>query len=252
MKIILYLFFIASIISCRKLVCPAPEISGNKTTLTIPATDTIALDDTTASTDTTQATDTTRNVVNKYTLVLQPGAEGKDALLSSTFPTANFATRSYMHARAWTAGSELNLEKSIIQFDYSAIPAGAVITKATVTFFADTTINTGSIGHSQLSGPNDWTLKRVTQSWDEFMVTWNTQPATDPIHVIQCAASTSASQAYVLDVTSWVIDGIANPTVYYGFLMEINSNEYYRAINFCSSDHIYPSLRPKMVIEYTR
>jgi hypothetical protein len=187
-----------------------------------------------------------------YVATLQPGSEGKDALLSGLSPASNYGNYLSLHARAWTVGGSLSLEKGILQFDYSSIPAGATITKATLTLYADTTENYGTVGHSTLSGPNDWTLKRVTQAWSETSVTWNTEPTTDNVNVIQCAASTSPSQAYVFDLTSWVKDEILNPTSYYGFLMQINNQTPYRAIYFYSSDHPYSSLHPKMVVEYTK
>jgi len=227
---ICYLFFIVCISSCAKTVCPEP----------ITTVDTIK-----TSTPIVITPPSLKTVVT-----LQPGSEGKDAMINNTGPSQNFSSRTYLHARAWTVNGILSIEKSLIQFDYSIIPAGAVITKATLTFFADTTVDTGSIGHSQLSGPNDWVLKRITQAWEETTVTGNTEPTTDL--VIQCAASTSPWQAYELDVTSWVADEIAHPTSYYGFLMQINNNTPYRAINFCSSDHAYPSLHPKIVIEFTK
>ena len=196
---------------------------------------------------------TTTNLVPATHLVtLQPGSAGKDALLSGVYPTQNFGAVTYLHARAWSINSNLSLEKGIIQFDYSSIPTGAKITKATLTFFADTILNTGSVGHSQLSGPNDWTLKSVTQSWNESTVTWNNIPTTDSTNMLQCAASTSNFENYVLDVTSFVQNEISHPTAYFGFLMQINNQNPYRAINFCSSDNQDPTLHPKMVIEYTK
>lgn len=232
-----YLLTIICLIACAKPICPEPV--SVTTPIIVPII-------------TTPTVDTTTPKPQRYVVTLQPGSEGKDVVINTNDPTLNYPSRTFLHARAWTSNGNEFVEKGIIQFDYSPIPAGAVITKATLTLFADTTIDIGSVGHSQLSGSNDWVLKRVTQAWDEFTVTWNTEPTTDLNNVIQCAASTSPSQAYHIDVTSWVADEIALPTSYYGFLMQLNNNTPYRAIAFCSSDHQFPSLRPKMVIEYTK
>jgi hypothetical protein len=222
MKKIIYVGLLFVIYSCKKPHCPEP-ISSN-----VPLQ------------------------LRSYIVTLQPGSEGKDAHLTSLSPSQNTGASTYLHTRAWTVNGNLSLENGIIQFDYSSIPAGAKITKATLTFFADTILNTGSVGHSQLSGPNNWTLKRVTQTWDESTVTWANTPATDPTNMLQCTASTSAFENYVLDVTSFVQDEIFHPTAYFGFLMQINNQVPYRAINFCSSDNQDPTLHPKMVIEYTK
>lgn len=228
MKKLIYVGFLCLLFSCNKDKCPEPENPN------------------TPDTSRTNTPDS-----SKYTITIQPGPEGKDALLVFHSPTQNFPDLTFLHARAWKVDGELSLEKSIIQFDYSAIPSGAKITKATLTFFADTVLNTGSLGHSTLNGPNDWTLKRVTQSWNESTVTWNTEPKTDSIS-IKCASSTSPFQNYEFDLTKWVKDEVANPNAYYGFLMQINNQQPYRAINFCSSDNQIPTSRPKMVIEYIK
>lgn len=226
------------ILSCAKPICPEPQTTSNTTAIIAP----ITIIDTTA----------VQAVKQKYVIVLQPGSEGKDAIINTIGSSVGHASQTYLPTRAWTVSGTYLLENSIIQFDYSSIPEGAVINKATLTLFADTTLDIGSLGHSQLSGSNAWSLKRVTQAWEESTVTWNTQPTTDLNNIIQCAASTSASQEYSIQLTSWVADEIAHPTSYYGFLMEINNDTPYRSIVFCSSDNPYPQLRPKMAIEYTK
>jgi hypothetical protein len=224
MKKIIYLGLLLSIGACKKPHCPEP----------LPTSDSIS-------------------VPTSHVITLQPGIEGKDAHLSSLTPTENSGTATFLHVSAWTVNGNLDLTKGIIQFDYSSIPTGAKITKATLTFFADTILNNaGWIGHSQLSGSNDWTLKRVTQAWNESTVTWANAPTTDPTNILKCATSTSNFENYVLDVTSFVQDEISHPTAYFGFLMQINNEVPYRAINFCSSDNQDVTLHPKIVIEYTK
>lgn len=178
-KTILYFIFFGGIFSCKKIDCPVPA-SSNKATVK------------------SNNIDSAKTEVKRYVVLLQPGNEGKDAVLSNIYSDQNFSASTYLHARAWTVNGELSLEKSIIQFDYSSIPANANISKAILILYADTTLNTGSLGHSQL-GSNDWVLKRVIQPWNEATVTWNNQPKIDLTSEIQCLASTSPSQSYVLD-----------------------------------------------------
>jgi len=156
MKKLIYVGLLLAICSCKKPHCPEP----------LPTSDSIS-------------------VPTSHVITLQPGSEGKDAFLFTLNPTTNYGYKTYFEAKAWTTNGINTEEKGIIQFDYSSIPAGAKITKATLTLFADTATFTGSIGHSQLSGSNDWTLKRVVQSWDESTVTWNNQPTTDLTNVLQ-------------------------------------------------------------------
>jgi len=196
------------------------------------------------------------NTPQAYTITLQPGAEGKDAVVNTFNPTTNYGNTVFEAIEAWTQGGSNRIQRSLIDFDYSTIPAGATITSAKLTLYADTTYNysAGSVppGHSQLSGSNAWNLARVTSAWDEQTVTWNTMPSIDAKSYLSLPASTSASESYSIDVTTFVKDEIANPTIYYGFLLYLVTEIPYRAVYFYSSDGSYAALHPVLAIEYTK
>ena len=222
-KIFFFIPFIITICACTKIDCPIPVYT--------PST---------------------------YTTTLQPGVEGKDAVIDSIAPTTNLGNTTYLAIEAWTQNKQTNFraQRSLLDFDYSSIPSGAIINKATLTLYADTTFNySGGVvpdGHSTLSGSNSWGIYQITSPWNEQTVTWNLQPATGTMPAISLPASTSASQAYVIDVTSLVASEIANPNSYYGFYMKLDNEQYYRSVYFYSSDDSHTSLHPKLVIEYTK
>ena len=193
---------------------------------------------------------------SSYTVTLQPGAEGADAVINALNPSTNYGNVPFLAIEAWTQSGSTRIQRSLIDFDYSSIPAGATITKATLTVYADTTYNysAGSVplGHSQLSGSNAWNLSRVTSAWNEQTVTWNAMPTIDATTTLSLPATTSASESYSIDVTAFVKDEIANPTTYYGFLMNLETEVPYRAVYFYSSDDSHAAVHPTMVIEYNK
>jgi len=200
--------------------------------------------------------DTPAPIPSSYTVSLQPGAEGLDAVVNALNPTTNYGNTAFEAIEAWTQGGSNRIQRSLIDFDYSTIPAGATITSAKLTLYADTTYNysAGSVppGHSQLSGSNAWQLSRVTSAWNEQTVTWNTMPTIDAATTLSLPASTSASESYTIDVTTFVKAEVANPTTYYGFLMNLVTETPYRSVYFYSSDDSHTALHPTMVIEYTK
>jgi len=185
------------------------------------------------------------------TIVLQPdSASGKDALLHglSSEVDKNFGKNPQFAATAGTFNGEFGATRSIISFNLSQIPANAVINAAKLSLYAWDT-NSGLLQHS---GSNAGWLERVTSAWNEFTVTWNSQPTTTTVNRVELPISTSGTQDYLaINVTQLVSDMIANPLNSYGFMLKLQTEESYRRLNFCSSDHPIQTLHPKLEIQYT-
>lgn len=191
---------------------------------------------------------------NDTCVTLQPhGEKGKDAMLHQlpTLADTNWATETQLPASAWTHNSTEAIIRSVVDFDISFIPANSVITNALLSLYAiDNTYGQGY--HSTLSGPNDGWLERITTAWDESTVTWNNQPATTTQNRVALPASTSPTQNYTdIDITALMQDIHNNPTSGYGIMLKLQNETTFRRLNFCSSDHSNPSLRPKLYICYT-
>ncbi|HSZ24371.1 MAG TPA: DNRLRE domain-containing protein [Cytophagaceae bacterium] len=220
------------IISCRKKESPLPtETSGSNGTST------------------------------PVSVILKPNASvGKDVFIrqnSYGANTSNYASYPNLVVDAWTNGNT-QLTRSLLDFDLTSIPSGASISKVMLVLYADTTNllyggeTKADIGHNSLSGPNNWLLERITSSWTKSTVTWDTQPTTDASTAINLAASISSSQTYEIDVTQFIKDEIANPTLYYGFMLKLSNENPYRSIVFCSSRHQYSALYPELQVTYTK
>src|ERR1041385_6955140 len=118
------------------------------------------------------------------TLVLQPdSATGQDAPIYTHYASTNLGSDPELNAEAWTYQGTPGVGRSLINFDLSSIPSGATINSATLTLYNNPQSSNGLQNgqHSQLSGSDAAWLQRVTSTWAENTVTWNTHPTTTTV-----------------------------------------------------------------------
>jgi gliding motility-associated-like protein len=173
---------------------------------------------------------------------------GKDALIANLWPDNNYGTHADFIACAWTNQSAISNMRALIEFDIASIPAGAVIINAKLDLYHYT--SPFNIGHSNMSGPADCWLERITQSWTESGVTWNNQPATTALNRVNVVAPLVMNQNYTLNVTLLLQDMLNNPATSYGFMLRLQNESYYRSLLFASSDASNSSFHPKLTVEY--
>jgi hypothetical protein len=195
---------------------------------------------------------TSQLLIAQTSLVLQPDSSGKDAIVDSYYPTVDNSSSSEFNSSAWTHSGFPETQRSLIDFDYSAIPSGAIIQSAFLTLYNNpNSLNGFQDGkHSHISGSNQSHLLRITQPWMEN-VNWNNQPTGDTLNGVVLLQDTNSNQAYTLDVTLLVQDRIINPTANFGFMLELDIESYYRCLLFASGDHPNAALHPKLEINYT-
>jgi hypothetical protein len=147
----------------------------------------------------------------------------------------------------------VNTGRTLFDFDWSQIPAFATITSAKLNFYAydydgthpSSILNNGHVGN------NSSYLRRVTQNWGEYTVTWNTQPTATNTNQVILPASTSSNQDYLnIDVTQLVQDILANPTTSHGFLLGLVDEVLIANLSFHSMDGNDPTKHPKLEITY--
>jgi len=110
-------------------------------------------------------------------LMLQPNAlQGKDALIDSRVPVAstNFGSKNDLACWSWTNSNEPITARSLIQFDLTKLPVGAIISDANLALFC----NTNSAIPQLHSGSNESYLERIMNVWNETTVHWMNQPST--------------------------------------------------------------------------
>ncbi|MCX6276363.1 MAG: DNRLRE domain-containing protein [Bacteroidetes bacterium] len=189
------------------------------------------------------------------TVTLQPnGTTGKDAEIFSCVPcgysTQNFGNIAENCAIAWTKNGASHNIRSLIQFDLSSIPANATIQSAVLSLYFAPGSDEGK--HYGFFGSNSAYLQRITSSWDEHTVTWNTQPTTTTLDRVSLSGSTSATQNYPnINVTQLIKDMLGDPTHSFGFMLRLQSETVYKKLVLASSDHSNATIRPKLVIVYT-
>jgi hypothetical protein len=186
-------------------------------------------------------------------IVLQPGAEGIDAIIWSCTPDDPNPNTTNFQAMAWTwdaLGFPSGVRRSLVKFDLSSIPSGAIIEKAELSLFSHTNSPDGF--HSSLSGSNEGVLERITSNWVENEVTWNNQPSCTSENSVVLDQSTIETQDYIdMDVTEMVKLMNADQLSNYGMMIKLKTEDYYRRLIFASSDHEDESIRPKLVIYYS-
>lgn len=199
-----------------------------------------------------------------HTLTVQPAAQ--DTYIYSYSPTLNYATQAMLYVGDFHSSYSV-AQRSLLAFDLSAIPAGAIITSVALSLFEYIAATTGLA-----SWPVE--LRRVLRNWVDVQGSWNIFSTGNNWGTAGCAnatdrvAAASASltmdgtpqagfvswsgAGLVADVQAWV-DGTA-PN--YGWLLGAPTAEYQgstgRAYNqFYSSNYATAIKRPKLVIGYT-
>jgi hypothetical protein len=200
----------------------------------------------------------------QFSATYKPDAAlGQDAMIHrndvcTNWENTNWGNHPELDAYAWTwyaNGCGPGAGRGLVRFDQlNTLPAGAVITYAELRLFGLAT-SPNSQGNSNYPGspyPNDnsaW-VRRVLTSWDEGLVTWNTQPAITTVDQVAVPASTTRWNYNVsLNVTNQVIAMMA-PGANNGFMLMLQNENYYRSLLFASSDHPDAARWPELYIKY--
>lgn len=186
----------------------------------------------------------------QITLTFQPDSGcGKDAFAWTLLPNNAYPNHPDFIATMWTNNGNPSGTRQFVDFDLAVIPPGVTVQSAVLDLYHyQSQLNTG---HSNLSGPADGWLQRVTQPWQENTLTWNNQPTTTTQNQVTLPAPTSMTQNYSLNVTQLVQDYLNNPSASFGFMLRLQNESYYRSLLFASSDNVNALLRPKLTVVYT-
>ena len=203
------------------------------------------------------------------TLTIQPGPDnGQDCLVAyretdgGLYASSNLNANPDMTAARWTydsQGAGQGTVRSYFRFpQLSDIPQTAVIKSAKLSLYGVSSGVAAPEGNSTYPGSpyssfgiNASWLKRVTGSWVETTITWNNKPATTDVNQVEVPASTSQWSYNVtdLDVTQLVKDMVSN-NQNYGFVLQLQNEQIYRALTFASSEVADAAKRPKLVVVY--
>lgn len=179
-------------------------------------------------------------------LSLQPDpSQSKDAMVWSINPSTNYGNNVEGTITTWTYTGSPSTKRFYIEFDMSAIPAGASIDSAFFFFYN----NPNAPSHNgEHSGSNAFLIRRVTSPWAESTITFGNQPTSTTQNEVLVPATTNMHQDFKIDVTALVEDQLAN--VNHGFFIRLQTESTYRAVVCASSDVTTSSIRPKLEIYY--
>jgi hypothetical protein len=205
------------------------------------------------------------------TMTLQPGSDGQDALVlykegdngPASAATTNFGQLVELNYSRWTYSAQGFGEgsmRSYVKFSgLASIPATATILSAKISFYGVASSAFAPPGNSHYPGspygtsPNEnkgW-IKRVTGTWDESTVTWNSRPPTTDASQVEIPGTTSQwnFNAVDIDVTQLVKD-MRTAGSNEGFCLQLQNEQIYRMVLFSTSEATDATKRPKIVVDY--
>ncbi|MFI5129022.1 MAG: DNRLRE domain-containing protein [Chitinophagales bacterium] len=152
---------------------------------------------------------------------------------------------------AWTTGGNPVFIRSLLKFDWGAIPQTATIVSANLYLYSypPPTPN-GNFNDPNFGATNALTLQRASADWSPSTLTWSNQPAGASQGQILIPHTTSSILDINVDVTGLVSTMVAN-NANYGFLIKLQSEAAYNCRIFASSYYTGSAAkRPKLVIVY--
>ncbi len=186
-------------------------------------------------------------ILGQSTLYLRPHhEEGKDKRINSVIVIPPDGTE--FIANAWTWNGVPGNGRSAIEFDLSDIPNNADVLHADLFLFA--AMNPPSGNHSNRDGSNTALLQRITSDWTENTLIWQNQPSTTTDNEVIIPASSDPLQNYQIDITRLVEDIIEDGKPNYGFMFRLVNENYYRRMNFATSNHPDTTLHPILIVEF--
>jgi hypothetical protein len=190
-------------------------------------------------------------------LIFQPGpVTGKDAMISKLEPDKNFGAHKYFEA-TYISEPQLTVmrsNRSLIFFDLSKLPRSAVIKKVILKLSYDVPVPWDStiFVSSSATAPKPYgVLQKITEPWDENLVTWNNQPPTTELNQVFIQPFIRNTNAIEVDVTQLIVMIASNAQPNHGMLFKLSSNEKFKGFRFASSDYPDSIMRPRLSIQYT-
>lgn len=183
--------------------------------------------------------------------ILQPGLTGQDAFLDSRIPDSPNGDTPEFSSCSWTVQGTPVVNRSLVRFNLSFIPAGTRVRTALLTLHNNPTASIGFLNgeHSSSStNTNASLIRKILQPWSEATVTWNSQPPTTAVGQIYLAPSSTPHQDYTIVITDMVQEMVDAPHTNFGFMLQLQTELQYACLVFASSDHANPLLHPSLEI----
>ncbi len=173
----------------------------------------------------------------------------QDAVFGKLVPDSNYGDIQDIHLYAWTQNGSLNVNRVAISFDLDQLPTDAVLDSAFLSLYYNSTSHWSSVNPDGHTGENSFLIRRITDEWNENLVTWNTQPGSSEENQIIVPDSDDPKQDYVNINVSHLLKSI-DFNGFNGLLLRYQFEQAYKVTFLASSEHPTESLRPKLQVYY--
>jgi hypothetical protein len=149
--------------------------------------------------------------------------------------------------------------RGYIRFDSIAkIPTTATVTSAILYLYGEGTDSSASFPFgdsypSNSSSTNPGVIQMVTGgTWQQTTLTWNNAPVATSAGQDSIPSSTNSWNYNVaVDITNLVKQQVANPATNFGYLLKLQTEQCYRAMEFATCECPDSLERPMLVVQYT-
>ncbi len=193
------------------------------------------------------------NIFAQKSIVLTPIADdgiGFHAAANAANKNYNNALWDIAHVQPGGFGIGLDTGRTLILFDFKAVPKNIVVKKVSLSLFSYP-LKAGPTYHGHSGFDNTAVLQRVTENWLPSKVTWNTRPnVTDQDQVI-LSKSNGQFQDYVdVDVTNLFLPMVLDNNKNFGVQFKIKNELPTNAMIFCSTKYSDSKKHPQLTIYY--
>ena len=166
-----------------------------------------------------------------------------DAMIASIAPKTNWGSEPNLWPYSWTQDGIINITRPLIRFDLLEIPPGVVVEEALLILHYDPYTH----WFDKHFGQTDFLVRRITEPWEEFSVSWSNQPATTTEHEVYVPPAVFDQQNYVIDVTELMKDMLSPSSPgNYGFMLQLQHELPYTAVRLAGTDHADVSRHPQL------
>jgi len=197
-------------------------------------------------------------------MILQPGPmKGKDAMVSNLEPDKNFGDHIYFEATFLSEPvlTVMRSNRSLIWFNLDTLPKSATIKKVFLRLFYNVPVPFDTSFLVKTPEPSAgivWyggVLQQIIEPWDEYKVTWNTQPQTTQLNQVYIPPFIRNVNFIDVDVTRLYMPAVISTTNLdarmYGMFFKLWPTERFPGFRFGSSDFPVATMRPRLTIYYT-
>ena len=190
--------------------------------------------------------------IESYEIVLNSSTGNSfDGMVSSLNNDKNYANNEILYVSTWTNDLVTDIRRSFIYFDLSVLPSNIDITNALLWLY-NPNDGISEHEHSQLTGSNEIVIAPISSDWKRETLNWNNQPSYSLKNSIEINSTINGTQNIQVNVTNLINEEYQNQADYFGMILRLKNEVFYRRVCFASMENDQVDLRPKLKIAYLK